>query len=95
MNKIVRLFLTALNLLIIGFSIYWFLKPNSNVEPVTVFISQIISLIALHYGDRIVASFHINEVSNSEVKIDTNSDDNSEYKISKIKDGSKINIKKH
>jgi len=95
MNKIVRLFLTALNLLIIGLSIYWFLKPNSNVEPVTVFISQIISLIALHYGDKIVAAFHIKEVSNSEVKIDTNSDDNSEYKISKIKDGSKINIKKH
>lgn len=95
MSKIIKSFLTASNLLIIFLSVYWFLKPNSNVEPITVFISQIVSLIALHYGDKIVNAFHINEVSNSEIKIDTNADDDSEYKISKIKDGSKISIKKH
>ncbi|MGV2452011.1 UNVERIFIED_CONTAM: hypothetical protein POZ17_17535 [Ralstonia mannitolilytica] len=95
MNKIVKSFLTILNLIIIAMSIYWFLKPASNIKPITVFISQLISLIALYYGDKIVAAFHIKDISNSEVKIDTDTDDNSQYKISRVKDGSKINIKKH
>lgn len=95
MSTIIKYFLTLLNLIVIGLSIYWFLKPTSNAEPITVLISQIISLIALYYGDKIVAVFNIKDISNSEVKIDTKTNDNSKYKISKVKYGSKINIKKH
>ena len=95
MSKTIRNFVVILNLIIILLSIYWYKNPNSNIEPITVFVSQLISLLALFFGDKIVAIFHINEVSNSEIEIDAKADDNSEYKISKIKDASKIKIKKH
>lgn len=84
MSKTIRNFILILNLIIILLSIYWYVNPESNIEPITVFVSQLVSLLALLFGDKIVAVFHINKVSNSEVKIDAKANDNSEYKISEL-----------
>ena len=94
MSKSVKNFILILNLIIIILSIYWYFNPDSNVEPIVVVISQIISIVAILFGDKLINRISINKISDSDVKIDTHNNDSGEYQISNIKKGSKIQISK-
>ncbi|KAF2508368.1 hypothetical protein EYY60_14655 [Flavobacterium zhairuonense] len=84
----------VINLLIFILSIFWINKSNFDIEPITVFLGQLLSLIVLIFGDTIQSKFSIKKVFNSTVDIDTSKKDTSDFDISDIKNNSKVKIKK-
>ncbi|MDO8316003.1 MAG: hypothetical protein Q7T12_00575 [Flavobacterium sp.] len=93
MNKSVKIILYTLNVLIFGIAIYWFTNDKSP-EPLITMIGQFLVLLTLIFESKI-AKISIENVSDSEVDVETDSKDESSICISKIKKGSKVNVKRN
>ena len=94
MSKKIKNVAVVINFSIFVLSIFWIVKSNFDIEPITVFLGQLLSLIVLIFGDTIQSKFSIKKIFSSTVDIDTSKRDTSEFDISDIKNNSKVKIKK-
>jgi hypothetical protein len=93
MNKSVKIILYVLNFLIFGIAIYWFTNDKSP-EPLITMIGQFLVLLTLIFESKI-AKIAIDKISDSEIDVETGSKDESSISISKVKKGSKVNVKRN
>ena len=94
MSKRIKNITIFINFIILILAILWTIDSKFQYEPITVLLGQLLSLIVLVFGDKIQNSFSVKKISKSTVDIDTNKEDDAEYNISDITDGSEIKIKK-
>jgi len=94
MNKKIKNIAIVINLLILVLAIFWINESNFDYEPITVLCGQSLSLIVLIFGDAIQNKFSVKDVSESNVNIDIDKQDNGDYDISNITDNSEVRIKK-
>lgn len=95
MSKNIKNIAVVINFSIFILSIFWIKKSNFEIEPITVFLGQLLSLIVLVFGDNLQSKFSIKKVFHSTVDIDTSKDDTSDFDISDIRNNSNIKIKKN
>jgi hypothetical protein len=93
MNKSVKIILYILNILIFGIAIYWFTIDKSP-EPLITMIGQFLVLLTLIFESKIT-KIAIAKISESEIYVETGLKDESSISISKVKKGSKVNVKRN
>ncbi|QNK77898.1 hypothetical protein H7F37_02055 [Winogradskyella sp. PAMC22761] len=92
MNKLVKTIIYIFNIIALVIAIYWFIDEQSP-EPLIVMISQVSILITLIFESKI-SNINISKVSKSEINVEDKSTDASNISISKVKKGSKVNVKR-
>lgn len=94
MSKNIKNVAVVINFSIFILSIFWIKKSNFDIEPITVFLGQLLSLVVLIFGDSLQSKYSIKKVLRSTVEIDTLKNDTSDFDISDITNNSNIKIKK-
>ncbi|MEC4086236.1 hypothetical protein [Myroides odoratimimus] len=89
MNKKVKIFLIAINILTIVISAIWYLE-NLELEPLISIITQISGLLILCFENKLGSIINTKKNENSEIDIDASKGDLININRNK---GSKINIK--
>lgn len=93
MSKSVKKILYTLNILIFVIAIYWFINEKGP-EPLITIIGQFLVLLTLIFESKI-AKITIEKISDSEIDVETGSKDESSISISKVKKGSRVNLKRN
>lgn len=94
MKNNIKIVLVVLNSFVLVLSLLWIIKPDYNWEPITVLITQSLSLITLLFENQI-SSILIKKVEDrGDVKIDVHKNDNTNMHIEDVSGDAKVNIKK-
>jgi hypothetical protein len=94
MKNSVKIGLVILNLIVLVLSLLWIIKPDYNWEPITVLITQSLSLITLLFENQI-SNILVKKIKDKgDVKIDIHKKDKTNMHVEDVSGDAKVSIKK-